>query len=151
KTWSVSGTGYDVEGKFFYGEREIKPSENKTLQQLLTFGVLCNNATLKRKDEDIVLDSDPTEGALLVAGIKAGLTNDFLAQQFEIVEEFPFDSSRKMMSVIVKDKSGNQFVVTKGAPDVLLGVSKSVLWDNRQQPLSVDSENKIKNAIEELA
>ncbi|WP_077617765.1 calcium-translocating P-type ATPase, SERCA-type [Bacillus sinesaloumensis] len=151
KTWSVSGTGYDVEGKFFFGEREIKPSENKTLQQLLTFGVLCNNATLKRKDQDIVLDGDPTEGALLVAGIKAGLTNEFLAQQFEIVEEFPFDSSRKMMSVIVRDKSGNQFVVTKGAPDVLLGVSKSVLWDNRQQPLSVDSENKIKKAIEDLA
>ncbi|MEH7382464.1 calcium-translocating P-type ATPase, SERCA-type [Bacillus sp. JJ1533] len=151
KTWSVSGTGYDVDGKFFFGEREIKPSENKTLQQLLTFGVLCNNASLKRKDEDIVVDGDPTEGALLVAGIKAGLTNEFLAEQFEIIEEFPFDSVRKMMSVIVRDRSGNQFVVTKGAPDVLLGVSKSVLWDHKQQPLSGEYENKIKDAIEGLA
>ncbi len=151
KTWSVSGTGYDVNGKFFAGEREIKPSDHKTLQQLLTFGVLCNNASLKRKDETIVVDGDPTEGALLVAGIKAGLTNEFLAKQFEIVDEFPFDSSRKMMSVIVKDRAGNQFVVTKGAPDVLLGVSKSVLWDHKQQPLSADYENKIKNAIEGLA
>ncbi|MEH7234830.1 calcium-translocating P-type ATPase, SERCA-type [Bacillus sp. JJ1562] len=151
KTWSVSGTGYDVDGKFFSGEKEIKPSDHKTLQQLLTFGVLCNNALLKRTEETIVIDGDPTEGALLVAGIKAGLTNEFLGEQFEIVDEFPFDSARKMMSVIVKDKAGNQFVVTKGAPDVLLGISKSVLWDHRQQPLSVDYENKIKNAIEELA
>ncbi|MCS0543309.1 HAD-IC family P-type ATPase, partial [Aeromonas veronii] len=117
KTWSVSGTGYDVDGKFFLGDREIKPSEHKTLQQLLTFGVLCNNASLKQKDDDIILDGDPTEGALLVAGIKAGLTNQLLAEQFDIVEEFPFDSARKMMSVIVKDRAGNQFVVTKGAPD----------------------------------
>ncbi|MEH7222501.1 calcium-translocating P-type ATPase, SERCA-type [Bacillus sp. JJ1566] len=151
KTWSVSGTGYDVNGKFFAGEKEIKPSDHKTLQQLLTFGVLCNNASLKKKEETIVIDGDPTEGALLVAGIKAGLTNEFLAGQFDIVEEFPFDSARKMMSVIVKDKAGNQFVVTKGAPDVLLGVSKSVLWDHKQQALTVDYENKIKYAIEELA
>ncbi|MCC3357530.1 calcium-translocating P-type ATPase, SERCA-type [Bacillus sp. REN16] len=151
KTWSVSGTGYDVTGKFFAGEKEIKPSDHKTLQQLLTFGVLCNNASLKRNGEDFIVDGDPTEGALLVAGIKAGLTNEFLARQFEIVDEFPFDSARKMMSVIVKDKSGNQFVVTKGAPDVLLGVSKSVLWDHKQQLLSVEYENKIKNAIEGLA
>jgi len=151
KTWSVSGTGYDVDGKFFSGDREIKPSEHKTLQQLLTFGVLCNNASLKQKDDDIILDGDPTEGALLVAGIKAGLTNQLLAEQFDIVEEFPFDSARKMMSVIVKDRAGNQFVVTKGAPDVLLGVSKSVLWDNKQQPLTAGYENEIKDAIEGLA
>ncbi|RFB19119.1 calcium-translocating P-type ATPase, SERCA-type [Bacillus sp. HNG] len=151
KTWTVSGTGYDVNGKFFAGETEIKPSNHKTLQQLLTFGVLCNNASLKRTDDDIIVDGDPTEGALLVAGIKAGLSNDFLANQFEIVEEFPFDSARKMMSVIVKDRSGNQFVVTKGAPDVLLGISKSVLWDHKQQPLSGEYENKIKHAIEGLA
>ncbi|MEH7386668.1 calcium-translocating P-type ATPase, SERCA-type [Bacillus sp. JJ1521] len=151
KTWSVSGTGYDVKGEFFAGEKVIKPSDHKTLQQLLTFGVLCNNASLKRKDETIVVDGDPTEGALLVAGIKAGLTNEFLAGQFDIVDEFPFDSARKMMSVIVKDKAGNQFVVTKGAPDVLLGISKSVLWDHKQQPLSIEYENNIKNAIEDLA
>lgn len=61
----------------FAGETEIKPSDHKTLQQLLTFGVLCNNASLKRTDDDIIVDGDPTEGALLVAGIKAGLSNDF--------------------------------------------------------------------------
>ena len=43
-----------------------------------------------------------------------------LLNQFEIVQEFPFDSTRKMMSVIIKDGNGRQFVVTKGAPDVLL-------------------------------
>ncbi|MFS0823669.1 calcium-translocating P-type ATPase, PMCA-type [Bacillus sp. 1P02SD] len=151
KTWTVSGTGYDINGKFFAGETETKPSDHKTLQQLLTFGVLCNNASLKRTGDDIIVDGDPTEGALLVAGIKAGFSNEFLANQFDIVEEFPFDSARKMMSVIVKDRSGNQFVVTKGAPDVLLGVSKSVLWDHKQQILSRDYENKIKDAIEGLA
>ncbi|MFS0861428.1 calcium-translocating P-type ATPase, SERCA-type [Fredinandcohnia sp. 179-A 10B2 NHS] len=151
KTWTVSGTGYDLKGSFYAGEREIKPTENKALQQLLTFGVLCNNATLKRNDEEIIVDGDPTEGALVVAGVKAGMSKEFLSNQFEVIEEFPFDSGRKMMSVIVKDKAGNQFVITKGAPDVLIGVSESILWDNRQQNLSTEYETKIKDAIEGLA
>lgn len=151
KTWTVSGTGYDLKGSFYAGEREIQPTENKALQQLITFGVLCNNATLKRNDEEIIVDGDPTEGALVVAGVKAGMSKEFLSNQFEVIEEFPFDSGRKMMSVIVKDKAGNQFVITKGAPDVLIGVSESILWDNRQQNLSTEYETKIKEAIDGLA
>ena len=40
------------------------------------------------------------------------------------------------MSVIVKDKNGRRFVITKGAPDVLLGLSESVLWGGKQQYLN---------------
>ncbi|MCH1623841.1 calcium-translocating P-type ATPase, SERCA-type [Fredinandcohnia quinoae] len=151
KTWSVSGTGYDLKGSFFAGEKEVEVPNIKTLQQLLTFGVLCNNASLKEKKDEYIIDGDPTEGALIVAGMKAGLQRDLLLNQFEIIEEFPFDSARKMMSVIVKDHSGNQFVITKGAPDVLLNVSESILWENKQQHLTEEYGNYVKNAIEELA
>src|SRR5690606_1890986 len=98
-----------------------------------------------------IIDGDPTEGALVVAGMKAKLTKDLLLQQFEIVNEFPFDSARKMMSIIVKDKSGNRFVITKGAPDVLLNNCETILWDNKQNRLSSEYENKVRNAIESLA
>ncbi|GAA3323359.1 hypothetical protein GCM10020331_046910 [Ectobacillus funiculus] len=60
------------------------------------------------------LDGDPTEGALVAAAMKAGITREGLQEQFQIVKEFPFDSARKMMSVVVRDRNGKQFVVTKG-------------------------------------
>ncbi len=150
-SWKVSGTGYDPNGQFFYGEKSILPKENKALQQLLTFGMLCNHAELKLKDEEFVIDGDPTEGALLVAAMKAGLSKESLLQQFVIEKEFPFDSGRKMMTIILRDQSGKRFSVTKGAPDVLVQKSESVLWDGKLQQLSGEYAQNIEGAIEELA
>ncbi len=150
-TWQVSGTGYNPSGHFHKGDAEVQPRNERALHQILTFGVLCNNAELKLKDKEYIVDGDPTEGALVVAGLKAGLSRENIQKEFSIIHEFPFDSSRKMMSVIVEDKSGKQFVVTKGAPDVLLKVSGSILWDNKQQFLSDKYETKVQHAIDQLA
>ncbi|MBE4908786.1 calcium-translocating P-type ATPase, SERCA-type [Bacillus luteolus] len=150
-TWQVSGTGYDPSGRFHKGDSEVQPRNERALHQILTFGVLCNNAELKLKDKEYIVDGDPTEGALVVAGLKAGLSRESIQKEFTIIHEFPFDSSRKMMSVIVEDKSGKQFVVTKGAPDVLLKVSGSILWDNKQQFLSDKYETEVQHAIDQLA
>jgi P-type Ca2+ transporter type 2C len=151
KTWTVDGIGYTPEGKFFSAGKLSDPRSSKPLQQLLTFGMLCNNAELVEKENERIIDGDPTEGALLVAAMKAGLTRSGLLNQFEIVNEFPFDSQRKMMSMIVKDKTGRQFVVTKGAPDVLIGLSTSILWDDRQQHLSNELKGQVQGAIDGLA
>jgi P-type Ca2+ transporter type 2C len=151
KTWTVDGVGYSPSGSFYQNEHAIDPLSEKSLQQLLTFGMLCNHAEIIEKEQEYAIDGDPTEGALLVAAMKAGYRRPSLLNQFEIVNEFPFDSQRKMMSMIVKDKNGRKFSVVKGAPDVLIGLSESILWDQRQQFLSKELESKVKGAIEELA
>ncbi|MBY0097637.1 calcium-translocating P-type ATPase, SERCA-type [Mesobacillus maritimus] len=152
KTWTIDGVGYNPRGEFYSDERTVNPNSVKPLQQLLTFGMLCNHAELIEKEKEYVIDGDPTEGALLVAAMKAGLTRSgLLKNQFEIVNEFPFDSQRKMMSMVVKDRNGRQFVVTKGAPDVLIGLSRSILWDDRQQHLTRDLTEKVQGAIDGLA
>lgn len=152
KTWTIDGVGYNPRGEFYSDERTVNPNTVKPLQQLLTFGMLCNHAELVEKEKEYVIDGDPTEGALLVAAMKAGLTRSgLLKNQFEIVNEFPFDSQRKMMSIIVKDKHGRQFVVTKGAPDVLIGLSRSILWGDRQQHLTKELSEKVQGAIDGLA
>jgi Ca2+-transporting ATPase len=150
KTWNVTGTGFDPGGRFYEGENETNPKEVKSLQQLLTFGLLCNNAEIKQKKKDFVLDGDPTEGALVVSAMKAGLTRKLLQEQFIIEKEFPFDSSRKMMSVIVRDSNGKRFVVAKGAPDVLITNSESILWDQKQQFLSNRLKEEVEGAINQL-
>ncbi|MTH52683.1 calcium-translocating P-type ATPase, SERCA-type [Bacillus mangrovi] len=151
RQWKVTGTGLDLSGAFTFRDEPVLPKNEKALQQLLTFGMLCNTAHLIDKEEEKRIDGDPTEGALLIAAMKAGITREGLEKKFTIIEEFPFDSSRKRMSVIAEDTAGKRFVVTKGAPDVLLSLSRHVLWENRQQHMASSHEQRIKESIESMA
>jgi P-type Ca2+ transporter type 2C len=151
QTWTVDGVGYKPRGNFYRNERNINPKDEKALQQMLIFGMLCNHSDLVIKDDDYILDGDPTEGALLVSAMKAGFERPKLLDEFTIINEFPFDSARKMMSVHVKDKQGRHFIVTKGAPDVILDISESVLWDERTQFLNKETQIKVQEAINGLA
>ncbi|MBT2720712.1 calcium-translocating P-type ATPase, SERCA-type [Bacillus sp. ISL-46] len=151
QTWTVDGVGYQPRGNFYRNERNINPKDEKALQQMLIFGMLCNHSDLVIKDDDYILDGDPTEGALLVSAMKAGFDRPKLLDEFTIINEFPFDSTRKMMSVHVKDKQGRHFIVTKGAPDVILDISESVLWDERTQFLNKETQGKVQEAINGLA
>ncbi|MEC3420400.1 HAD-IC family P-type ATPase, partial [Bacillus cereus] len=148
--WKVTGQGYEPNGSFMKGEKEVNPAKTKALYQLLTFGSLCNNANIIQKKKAYVLDGDPTEGALVAAAMKAGITREALKGKFEVIREFPFDSTRKMMSVIVRDREGKKFIVTKGAPDVLLQMSQTILWGDKQQPLSELYRKEVQAAIHSL-
>ncbi|MFX3624597.1 MAG: calcium-translocating P-type ATPase, SERCA-type [Ectobacillus sp.] len=150
ETWTVTGQGYNPSGEFLRNGVKVNPTITRPLQQLLTFGCLCNNANIVKKKKEYVLDGDPTEGALVAAAMKAGLSREMLSDQLHVVKEFPFDSSRKMMSVIVRDNKGKKFVVTKGAPDVLLQLSKTILWNNKQQPMTQLYKNEVQSAIDAL-
>lgn len=66
-----------------------------------------------------VAEGEPTEAALVADAAKEGFTTSHLAQTRPRVGEAPFDSSRKMMSVVVENK-GTYMQHTKGAPDVIL-------------------------------
>ncbi len=151
KTWFVKAEE-DPDGKLFF-DREIPvdPNEEKSVQQLLTFGVLCNHTELVFKGDSYSIDGDPTEGALLFAALKAGIQRNTLLEQFEIEKEYPFDSTRKMMSVIVKDANGKRFAITKGAPDVLVEKCESILWDGKQRLMNKDLNTSVMHAVNDLA
>lgn len=161
-TWDVSGTGYSPKGDFYKGDKKLNLNTEKTLLQLLTFGALCNNAKvvthetkegmLSKPKLEYTIDGDPTEGALVVSAFKAGVSREIMLKDYEIIEEFPFESTRKMMSVIVERKQDRKrFVVTKGAPDVLLSKSDNILWNERREALSKQKEQAVTEAIDHLA
>lgn len=154
RIWS-GGKTYQLEGEdhehFYYNEQKINPRNEKAIKQLLTFGVLCNHAELMMKDGKVIVDGDPTEGALLMSAVKANIHRDSLLKQFTIQKEYPFDSARKMMSVIVKDENGKQFVITKGAPDVLADKCESILWEQKKRMLSGEIGEEIQATVQRLA
>ena len=133
----VKGIGYSTEGGFFADKKEINPTTNSAFKTALEISALCNDAKINRsnsdksssfgklkavftKPEKVSIMGDPTEGALLVAAEKAGLTAETLSKSYSRIDELPFDSDRKCMSVVCSNKSGEIFVFTKGAPDIII-------------------------------
>lgn len=160
KDITVTGTGYKPNGSFINGTYEMNPVRNPFLSKLLEVGVLCNNANLiseiekekgllKKSSTTWSIQGDPTEGALLVLGKKAGLDKQSLKEK-QRIKEFPFDSTRKMMSIIARDNDG-MFVAVKGAPDILLDKCSAIIWDDEILPLTPQLKIKVKNSIEKMA
>ncbi|MGJ9458801.1 calcium-translocating P-type ATPase, SERCA-type [Oceanobacillus sp. CF4.6] len=145
----VSGDGYQIQGDYFLDRKKVDRSY-PNLENMLLNGMLCNNASLNVKKGKNYIDGDPTDGALLVAARKMGLTVDF-GDAYRIVKEFPFDSDRKRMSVVVEDKNKMRFLITKGAPDVLLPRSSFYLDKDGRKLLKNQNKVQIENAINEMA
>ncbi|MCU9600088.1 cation-translocating P-type ATPase [Pallidibacillus thermolactis] len=152
EVWNVSGQGYVPEGKFMKNNNIVDPKKDVHFEKLLSFAMLCNHANfITEKKNDYKLDGDPTEGALLVAGLKAGFTRENLLNEYTIIQEFPFDSARKMMTIIVENKKGERFAITKGAPDILIQLSESVFANGKEQHLTQQWKNRLQQAVESLA
>lgn len=156
----VSGTGYTPKGNFYLREKEFQPSQYPTFRRLLEIAALCNNAQLKssetsnglkKKQIQWMIDGDPTEGALLVAAAKAGLTSQALSPMFQRMKEVPFDSERKMMSVILEQSNGRRMLFSKGAPDVLLQRCTQIFLNGKVQPLTEAKRKEILQINDQLA
>jgi len=117
---AVSGLGYEPEGGFFIEGSEIAPGDDPVLQEASRIAMLCNDAVLTETVEGAwTIQGDPTEGALVVLGRKAGLHEAVLARDYPRGAEIPFDSERKRMTTFHQGPDGILACV-KGAPESLL-------------------------------
>jgi Ca2+-transporting ATPase len=141
---TVTGTGYAPEGEFLLDGRAIDPGDYPGLRQFLRAVLLCNHATIAHDgDGGWRIFGTPTEGALVVAAAKAGLSREDAP---EAVDEFSFDSTRKRMTIIYREDDGDVAYV-KGAPEVLLARSSGVLVDGSVVALTDDLRETIREDI----
>ncbi len=133
KVVEVSGEGYDTKGEFLNNGERVELSEG--LRLVLETGLLCNNAILEK--EPI---GDPTEIALLVSAVKAGLPD--LRQRYDRIDEIPFDSERKKMSVICVTDEGN-VIHTKGAMENVLGSCTHIYKNGRMEEITQEDVNEV--------
>jgi Ca2+-transporting ATPase len=121
-------------------------SQSPALRELLTAAVLCNGATLQEENGSWQVIGDPTEGALLVAAAKAGLTFETLDSAYSFLGEVPFNSERKMMTIVRSTLDGPVAYV-KGAPDVLLQhCTHRLTMDGTIEPLTESTRTVILDA-----
>ena len=137
KIIDVTGTGYEPKGGFLENEAIVDLKKNPELALLLKVGALNTNASY---DGELVI-GDTTEGALLVAAAKAGISKkdeDCLAPR---VHEVPFTSERKLMTTVYKTSEKGFTAYVKGAPEIVLERSTHIFQKGKVEKLS-DNDRK---------
>jgi P-type Ca2+ transporter type 2C len=114
KEYSVSGAGYHPSGEFSSDGQPVFVLENSVLAESLKAGLYCSNSTLANKEGKYEIIGDPTEGALVVAAAKAGIT-----QKLDRLDEIPFESDRMYMATLHESEKSN-VLYFKGSPEVIL-------------------------------
>jgi Ca2+-transporting ATPase len=129
---------------------------------LLHGAVLCNDARLEQSGEEngqptFRMIGDPTEGALVAAALKAGLTRENLEREMPRSGEIPFDSIRKRMTTIHPDPlriasgKGGWLALMKGAPDIILGLCTAIRENGKESALSPAKRKTVLEANQSMA
>jgi Ca2+-transporting ATPase len=141
--YGVTGTGYGPEGGFVAMGQPVDPGACPALVAVLRGGVLCNGAALRQEEGAWKVAGDPTEGALLTAAAKAGLWKHELEPLLPLVEELPFDSERKRMSMLRREPDGGQRLYAKGAPDSILPLCTQIATAQGSRPITAADRETI--------
>jgi Ca2+-transporting ATPase len=149
--YQVTGNGYGPEGTIQVDGKELARQQAPALLALATVLLGCNNAQLNQQDGLWSVIGDPTEGALLAAGAKAGADRSVIEQESPKHHEIPFDSERKRSTVIRTLSKQTLRAYTNGAPDVLLALCTSILDDSGVRPMTDADRERIETEQAALA
>ncbi len=150
RTIGVTGVGYEPKGEF-YGELLSSVEKDKPLGELFRAAILCNDSQLEEKEGRWTIKGDPTEGALLVAAAKAGVSIRETRLDNPRLEEIPFSSERKRMTTIHEEPGGQRMAFMKGAPEEILSRCSSLLTGRGIIPLSESHKKEILGKNFEMA
>ena len=144
----VSGAGYEPHGTFTIVGKMIEAENNSELAEITRAALLCNEAALEQKNGEWILHGDPTEGALVVAAMKAGMDPKIEKEQYPRLDVIPFESEHRFMATLHHDHAGHHFVYLKGAPEKVIEICNMERRAGTDQPLNPDYW---RNRIERIA
>ncbi|WRS29510.1 cation-translocating P-type ATPase [Actinomycetaceae bacterium MB13-C1-2] len=145
----LSGVGYSPIGT----STVISGDEATVLDEArdaLLAGSIANNAQLLQRGGEWEIVGDPTEAAFLVALRKVPGANDEL-DSYERRAEAPFDSERKMMSVLAEGRAGGEKLYAKGAPDLLIEDSVAERVGSEIRPLTDLRREELQQTVTRLS
>ncbi|MDO4807868.1 MAG: cation-translocating P-type ATPase [Coriobacteriales bacterium] len=139
----------DKTGTLTQNKMTVVRHEGEDMDALVRTMALCSDA----KWDDVAQQAvgEPTEAALVADAAKVGFTTRDLEASRPRIGEAPFDSGRKMMSVVVRTRSGKIVQHTKGGPDVILSRCTRVLRKNEIVPMTDEIRAEIMEANKEMA
>jgi calcium-translocating P-type ATPase len=116
--YQITGNGYAPQGEV---KKDGKPAGKETVLELMgRVSMLCNDAALFEEDGAWKVEGDPTEGALYPFATKLGMDRQTEQAASPRIDAIPFESEHKFMATIHKSAEGKEFILVKGAPEVIL-------------------------------
>jgi len=150
KLVSVGGVGYEPKGKFQLNGQALDVSKDMAIQILMKIGTLCNDTKLVSTDGIWDIKGDPTEGALIVVGAKAGILQEEANIRLPRADEIPFSSERKRMTTIHNTPAG-KVAYSKGAPEIILESCSHILTDTQEKPLTEKDKAQVLSMATQMA
>ncbi|MGB5663305.1 cation-translocating P-type ATPase [Eudoraea sp.] len=139
----------DAYSGFSVGGKVINPAG---MEPFFRIAFLCNNAKENGNGAKKMVNGNPTDVALLAASKKAKFERSHFEPYFKFQAELPFDSDRKMMSVIYNNnQEGRTEAFVKGAPDFLLESCTRIYDHGTVRPLTEFDRKKIIGANQSFA
>jgi len=159
KAYEITGTGYDLEGEFWLGNKKVKALADQCLTQMLTIGSLTNHAAIvepenkSENDNELEIMGDPTEIALVVAAHKADLKKQELLADYKIINNLSFNPEFKMQAVLVerKDSDKEREIFVIGALESILPRCEHLVCEKKQVSFSDEHKEKIANSVKNEA
>lgn len=146
----VSGAGYEPSGEFSHHGSSTGASESLLL--LLRAAALASDARVEYEESSCLwkVKGDPTEGALVVAATKAGLSKTGLEAEFPRVNEIPFSSESKRMTTLHIAPSGVT-AYSKGAPEIIICSCTRLLTRSGETGLDDAGKARILEVAQQMA
>jgi Ca2+-transporting ATPase len=140
RLYHVTGNGYGSDGGIHFEENPAIIGENVALVETLGAGLLCNDSRLVREDDGSTgVEGDPTEGALIAAARKGGLSEDDLETRMPRIETIPFESEYKYMATLHGGDDAPKTIYIKGAVEAIIERCTQALDDGGGHvPLEAD-------------
>ena len=151
ESFRVTGEGYGPEGEVVFGDQTVSRAQAQHLLELANVMIASNNASLALEEHGWKVVGDPTEGALLAAGHKAGARRDRIENEFRKRHEIPFDSERKRRTVLRLLPDGRLRAFVNGAPDVLLEHCTQIYTEEGIRSLTTDDRRNLATVNAEMA
>jgi len=143
KNYTITGTGRSITGNFFLNGKKINSGE---LEKILLCGLACNDTITKVTNKEHIFIGDPTEIALTVSALKAGL----VLEGMQRISDVPFSSERKKMTIAV-DYGAVKIAYSKGAPEVILDSCTHVFIEGKKKALTEKMRQDILAKNDEFA
>ncbi len=148
KTGTMTKGEMAVTDIFLDKEYKIEELDKSEIREILYCSILNNNVhKLKGKKR---LIGDETEVALYNFAKDFDFKKENLEKKYKRINEIPFSSERKMMSVVVKNNKETK-VYSKGAPEILIEKCNKILKNGKTRKLTKKDKERILNKNDEFS
>ena len=137
--FTVEGESYSPVGQVSRDDRPVDEDDCGQLRELARTGLLCNDASLVRRDRKWQVEGDPMEGALVAFAGRVGLEHEAERHRWHRSDAIPFDAEHRFMATLDHDHEGHGRVFVKGAPEQLFDMCElERTADGETRPLDVE-------------